>query len=197
MSIRTPTPPNQSTYGQISSQPVALRALSDGFMDSLVWGMTKNAETDEGSQKIDCPACSLMPSTRRGPAKLKFSKRHIDEVHLHPLASAVSKGEQISAELDTLWMAMVSIKVKRRQADQSKKPTSQVRAEAENLIEYLRVQQPERPHTMEFPNLRAWSITYADKIDVEQSQRKCPICGKAYTRLSSRDRHNCAGTSPA
>lgn len=191
-SFRTPTPPNVSVQQQgARPRPVAVQQLGDGFMEALIESMTKNAETEEGRKKIDCPACVLMPSTRRNPAKLVFSKRHVDEVHLNPLALALSKGEQFSPVIDSLWMAMVALKMKRRQVNPDNRPSSVVRAEADQLISLLCLPMAQRPSTADLPALRAWGAAYAAKIGIEQENRKCPHCGKEYSRKSSRDRHNC------
>lgn len=184
---RVPTPPQSPREGEPSIPPTFIRELPDGFMDSLVTCMTKDTETEEGSQKVRCLACNLM-QTRRNPTDLMFSRRHVSEVHILPLSMMLKRGEKMDARLDALWMALVAVKAKRRRG----KPPQDVRVDADRFIEALKRPIAERPLTMTFPGLRAWGPLLADEIEGWQ----CPVCLVMYTRKSSLDRHNCRGAPP-
>lgn len=181
---RTPAPPNSPEEQESPVPPTYIRELPDGFMDSLVACMTKDTETEEGSQKVRCLACNLM-QTKRNPTDLTFSRRHVSEVHVLPLSMMLKRGEKMDARLDALWMALVAVKAKRRRG----KPSQDVRAEADRFIEALRRPIAERPLAMTFPRLRAWGPSLANEIEGWQ----CPVCLIMYTRKSSLDRHNCRG----
>lgn len=133
-------------------------------------------------------ACDLMV-TKRNPKDLIFSKRHVNEVHLYPLAREYNNGVVLKPELDALLISIVAVKAGRRRD----KPNESVRAEAQRLIELARLPADERPNTVFLPNLRSWQADFLSKL----RPPFCDVCGTVYTRMTSLQRHNCQGAPKA